>query len=127
MKDLELFRSLQDSGYKLKVLNKKTTIKILNKKFLTKIKNFNSALIVNTLNDTKKMELYLKKNEISILGYYIQKYFFIKKDFKLKNIDKKSIIDHFRSIFLGLFKNKKKLITNIKYILIKFILLLKKK
>lgn len=100
---------------------------ILDKKFLIKIKNFNNVIIINNLDMLKDIELYLKKNEILILGYYIQNIFFFKKDFEIKKKEKKNIVDNLKKRILRLCQNKITIIFYLKKIIIKFILLLKKK
>jgi hypothetical protein len=94
IKDLQIYSYLNDLNYKWKILNKKIIQNMIDKKFLKKIKNFNNLLILNKLSEIKKIENFLKKNNILILGYYIQNIFFFKKDFEIKNIEKKNIIDN---------------------------------
>lgn len=127
IKDLQISLYLNDLNYKWKVLNKNIMKNILDKNFLIKIKNFNNVIIINNLDMLKDIELYLKKNEILILGYYIQNIFFFKKDFEIKKKEKKNITDQLKKRILKLCQNKIVLIFYLKKIIIKFILLLKKK
>ena len=127
IKDLQISMYLNDLNYKWKILNKKIIKNIIDKKFIIKIKNFNNILIINNLNILKEIEFYLKKNEILILGYYIQNIFFFKKDLEIKKINKKNIVDNLKKRIIKLYKNKINFIFNLKYLIIKFILLLKKK
>lgn len=127
VKNLQISKYLNDFNYKWKVLNKNIMKKILDKNFLIKIKNFNNIIIINNLNMLKEIELYLKKNEILILGYYIQNIFFLKKDFEIKKKEKKYIIDNLKKRILKFCQKKINIILLLKKIIIKFILLLKKK
>ena len=101
-------------------------INILDKNFLFKIKNFKNVLILNDLKELNKVENYLKKNNILILGYYLQNIFFFKKDFNLKKIEKKNIVNDLKKRIIKFYINKVNFIINIKKIIIKFIYLLKK-
>ena len=127
IKDLQMSTYLNDLNYKWKVLNKNIMRKFLDKNFLIKIKNFNNIIIINDINMIKEMETYLKKNEILILGYYIQNIFFFKKDFEIKKKEKKNIVDHLKKRVLKFCQNKINITFFLKKIIIKFILLLKKK
>lgn len=127
VRDLQISRYLNDQNYKSKVLNKNFMKKILDKNFSIKIKNFNNIIIINDLNILKDIELYLKKNEILILGYYIQNIFFFKKDFEIKKKDKKNIVDNLKKRIFNFCKKKLNFIFILKKIIIKLILLLKKK
>lgn len=127
IKDLQISQYLNDLNYKWKILNKKIIQNMLDKKLLKKIKNFNNLLILNNLSEIKKIENFLKKNEILILGYYIQNIFFFKKDFEIKKIEKKNIVNNLKNRIIILYKKKINLIINLKSLMIKFILLLKKK
>jgi len=99
----------------------------LDKNFFIKIKNFNNIIIINDLNMLKEIEKYLKKNEILILGYYIQNIFFFKKDFEIKKKEKKNIVDNLKKRIFKFCKSKLNITFFLKKIIIKFILLLKKK
>lgn len=99
----------------------------LDKNFFIKIKNFNNIIIINDLNMLKEIEKYLKKNEILILGYYIQNIFFFKKDFEIKKKEKKNIVDNLKKRIFKFCKSKLNITFFFKKIIIKFILLLKKK
>lgn len=127
LKDLETTRYLNDLNYKWKILNKKVIKYILDENFLRKIKNFNNILIMNNINEINKIEQYLIKKNILILGYCVQNIFFLKKDFDIKKKEKKSIADSLKKRIIQFYLYKKKIIMNIKSLLIKFILLLKKK
>lgn len=127
LKDLQMSVYLNDLNYKWKVLNKNIMKKFLDKKFLIKIKNFNNIIIINDLNMLKEIEIYLKKNEILVLGYYIQNIFFFKKDFEIKKKEKKNIVDHLKKRILKFCQSKINITFFLKKIIIKFILLLKKK
>lgn len=127
LKDLETTRYLNDLNYKWKILNKKVIKYILDENFLRQIKNFNNILIINNINEINKIEQYLIKKNILILGYCVQNIFFFKKDFDIKKKEKKSIADSLKKRIIQFYLNKKKIILNIKSLLIKFILLLKKK
>ena len=70
---------------------------------------------------------YLKQNNILVLGYLIQKKFFFKKDFNIKKIEKKSIIEDLKLRIIKFYKINILLLLQIKKIIIKFILLLKNK
>jgi hypothetical protein len=72
------------------------------------------------------MASYLKQNNILILGYLIQKTFFFKKDFNIKKIEKKNIIEDLKKRIMKFYKNNILFLLQIKIIIIKFIFLLKK-
>lgn len=127
IKDLQMSKYLNDLNYKWKVLNNNIIKNIINKNFLIKIKNFNNIIIINDINMLKNIELYLEKNEILILGYYIQNIFFFKKDFDIKKKEKKNITDNLKKRVYNFLKKKISIIFNLKNLLIKLILLLKKK
>lgn len=127
IKDLQISGYLNDLTYKWKNLNKKIIKKILDKKFCIKTKNFRNIVIINDINELKNIILYLEKNNILILGYYIQNVFFFKKDFEIKKKEKKNIIDHLKKWIKIFFKKKINILFNLKYLIIKIILLLKKK
>jgi hypothetical protein len=126
-KDLDISRYLKNFNYKWKVLNKKISKNLLDKNFLIKIKNFNNILIIYDINDIVKIKKIFKENNILVLGYYIQNIFFLKNDFILKKTDKKSIIDNLKQRILSFYINKMNILRNIKKVLIKLLLLLKKK
>lgn len=127
IKDLQISGYLNDLTYKWKNLNKKIIKKILDKKFCIKTKNFRNIVIINDINELKNIILYLEKNNILILGYYIQNVFFFKKDFEIKKKEKKNIIDHLKKWIKIFLKKKINILFNLKYLIIKIILLLKKK
>lgn len=127
LKDLQMSVYLNDLNYKWKVLNKNIIKNFLDKKFLIKIKNFNNIIIINDLNMLKEIETYLKKNEILILGYYIQNIFFFKKDFEIKKKEKKNVVDSLKKRIFKFCQSKINITFFLKKIIIKFILLLKKK
>jgi hypothetical protein len=126
-KDLDISRYLKNFNYKWKFLNKKISKDLLEKKFFIKIKNFNNILIIYDINDIIKLKKFFKENNILVLGYYIQNIFFFKNDLNLKNIDKKNIVDSLKQRILKFYINKMNILRNIKKILIKMLLLLKKK
>jgi hypothetical protein len=126
-KDLDISRYLKNFNYKWKFLNKKISKDLLEKKFFIKIKNFNNILIIYDINDIIKLKKFFKENNILVLGYYIQNIFFFKNDLNLKNIDKKNIVDSLKQRILKFYINKMNILRNIKRILIKMLLLLKKK
>lgn len=126
-KDLDISRYLKNFNYKWKVLNKKISKNLLDKKFYLKIKNFNNILIIYDINDLIKLKKFFKENNILVLGYYIQNIFFYKNDFILKNINKKSIADNLKKRILSFYINKFNILQNIKKVLIKMLLLLKKR
>ena len=127
IKDLQISKYLNDLNYKWKVLNKNIIKNVLDKTFFIKIKKFDNIIIVNNLNMLKNIELYLEKNEILILGYYIQNIFFYKKDFEIKKKEKKNIVNNLKKRINIFWKKKINILFNLKNILIKFIFLLKKK
>lgn len=127
LKDLQMSVYLNDLNYKWKVLNKNIIKNFLDKTFLIKIKNFKNIIIIKDLNMLKEIEKYLKKNEILILGYYIQNIFFFKKDFEIKKKEKKNVVDNLKKRILKFCQSKINITFFIKKIIIKFILLLKKK
>ena len=126
-KDLDISRYLKNFNYKWKFLNKKISKNFIDKNFYMKIKNFNNVLIIYDINDIIKIKKIFKENNILILGYYIQNVFFFKNDFILKKINKKNIIDNLKQRILSFYISKMKILTNIKKVLIKLLLLLKKK
>jgi len=126
-KDLDISTYLNTNNYKWKIINKKLSKILLDKKFFIKIKNFNNILIINNLKSIKDMVEYLKQNNILVLGYLIQKNFFFKKDFNIKKIEKKSIIEDLKLRIIKFYKINILLLLQIKKIIIKFILLLKNK
>ena len=126
-KEFNMLNYLKNFEYKWKILNKKFLKFFLNKKFFTQIKKFNNILIIKDVYDIKKIEDYLKENNILILGYYIQNIFFFKKDFNIKNIKKVNIIKNLKQRILHFNINKIQIIRNLKKIHFKFLLLLKKK
>ena len=99
----------------------------MDKKFLIKIKNFRNILIINDINNLKYIEQFFKKNKILILGFFIQNVFFYKKDFDIKKIDKKNIINNLKKRIGFFYLMKKKLIMQFKNPIIKLLMLLKKK
>lgn len=127
LKDLQMSVYLNDLNYKWKVLNKNIMKKFLDKTFIIKIKNFNNIIIINNLNMLKEIETYLKKNEVLVLGYYIQNVFFYKKDFEIKKKEKKNIVDNLKKRVFKFCQSKINITFFLKKIIIKFILLLKKK
>ena len=126
-KDLNINMYLNTNNHKWKVLNKKISNIILDKTFMIKIKNFNHILILNNINSINEVTEYLKSNNILILGYLIQKIFFFKKDFDLKKIKINSIVNALKNRVINFYKNNILFLLQIKRIIIKFILLLKKK
>ena len=126
-KDLNINTYLNTNNYKWKVLNKKISNIILDKTFMVKIKKFNNILIVNNLNLINDATEYLKSNNILILGYLMQNIFFFKKDFNLKQIKINSIENVLKKRIIYFYKNNISFLLQIKMIIIKFILLLKKK
>jgi hypothetical protein len=102
-------------------------IQLLNPKFFNKIKNFRKVLLLDNVKETINAEKILKKNKILVLGYYMQNVFFFKKDFDFKKTEKKYLFDHLRSRIATFFFVKKKIISNLKFLFIKLILLLKKR
>lgn len=108
LKDLETTRYLNDLNYKWKILNKKVIKYILDENFLRQIKNFNNILIINNINEINKIEQYLIKKNILILGYCVQNIFFFKKDFDIKKKEKKSIADSLKKRIIQFYLNKKK-------------------
>lgn len=127
IKDFQIARYLNDLNYKWKKLNKKIIKKKLDKFFYLKTKNYKNILIIDNMNELKNIVLYLEKNDILILGYYIQNVFFFKKDFEIKKIEKKNIIDHLKKWINIFWKQKINILFNLKYLLKKIILLLNKK
>ena len=125
-KELDIYNSLNNYNYKWKILNKNISKKFLDKIFFKKIKKFNNILILNNLAELHKIENFLKKKKILILGYYIQNIFFFKKDFNLKKIEKKNILNNIKKIIIRFYLNKIKFLFNINKLIIKLILLLKK-
>ena len=94
---------------------------------MIKIKNFNNILIVNNINSINEVTEYLKSNNILILGYLMQKIFFFKKDFNLKKIKINNIEQALKNRIMNFYKNNMSFLLQIKMIIIKFILLLKKR
>lgn len=125
--DLTLSLSLKDSDYRWKFLNKDVMVQLLDKNFLRRMKNFRKVLLLDKVETLINAEKILKKNKILIMGFYMQNVFFFKKDFNIKNINKKSIFEALRSRIINFFLIKKKIIINLKTPLIKVILLLKKR
>ena len=126
-KDLNINTYLNTNNYKWKVLNKKISNIILDKTFMVKIKKFNNILIVNNLNLINDATEYSKSNNILILGYLMQNIFFFKKDFNLKQIKINSIENVLKKRIINFYKNNISFLLQIKMIIIKCILLLKKK
>jgi len=124
---LVLYNRVIFSKYYVKLLNEEIVIKLINKKFFKKIRNFNTVLLVGNIKDLITIEEILKKNNILILGFLIQSIFFFKKDFDIKKIEKKKILENITKRILMFFNKKKKIITFLKKPLIKLILILKKK
>jgi hypothetical protein len=94
---------------------------------MIKIKNFNNILILNNINSISEVTEYLKSNNILVLGYLIQKIFFFKKDFNFKKVKINSVASALKSRVINFYKNNILFLLQIKMIIIKFILLLKKK
>jgi hypothetical protein len=94
---------------------------------MIKIKNFNNILILNNINSINEVTEYLKSNNILVLGYLIQKIFFFKKDFDFKKVKINSVECALKSRVINFYKNNLLFLLQIKRIIIKFILLLKKK
>lgn len=126
-KDLALSVSFTDQGYGWKFLNKKIVKKLMERKLLLKVKNFNTVLLLTDLKGFVASEKILKKNDILILGYYLQKVFFFKQDFDINKTEKCYIFDNLKQRIANFYLLKKKIILNIKKPLIKIILLLKKR
>lgn len=101
--------------------------KFIDKKFIMKIKNFSNVLIINNLDHLKNVEQFLIKNDILILGYYIQKIFFFKKDFNIQKKEKINILNKLNERIGKFLILNKNLIINLKWFMKKFILLLKSK
>jgi hypothetical protein len=103
----------------------------MDKNFLIKMKNFRNVLILNGIenfkNDFKNIEKVFKKNEILILGFFMQNIFFFKQDFTLEKIEKKCILENLKKRINIFYILKKKFINNFKNYIIKLILILKKK
>ena len=93
---------------------------------MIKIKNFNNILIINNINSINEVTEYLKSNNILILGYLMQKIFFFKKDFNLKKIKINNVEQALKTRVMTFYKNNILFLLQIKMIIIKFILLLKK-
>jgi hypothetical protein len=74
-----------------------------------------------------KMQNYLRENNILILGYYIKNIFFYKKDFNIKKIDKKNLINNLKKLILKFFLYRIYFINNLKMKIFKLLILLKKK
>ena len=125
-KDLNINMYLNTNNHKWKVLNKKISNTILDKNFMTKIKKFNNILIINNINSINEVTEYLKSNNILILGYLMQKIFFFKKDFNLKKIKINNVEQALKNRVMNFYKNNILFLLQIKMIIIKFILLLKK-
>jgi len=102
-------------------------IQLLNQKFLSKIKNFRKVMLLDNIKEIINAEKILKKNKILVLGYYMQNFFFFKKDFNIIKTDKKYLFNHLRNRIVNFFFIKKKFIFNLKFLFIKLILLLKKR
>ena len=126
-KDLNMNMYLNTNNHKWKILNKKISNTILDKNFMIKIKNFNNILIINNINSINEVTEYLKSNNILILGYLMQKIFFFKKDFNLKKIKINNIEQALKNRIMNFYKNNMSFLLQIKMIIIKFILLLKKR
>jgi len=126
-KDLDISRYLKNFNYKWKILNKNISKNFLDKKFLMKMKNFNNVLIIYNINDIINVKKIFKENNILVLGYYIQNIFFFKNDFVAKKTDKKYIIDNLKQRILHFYMHKMNILKNVKKVLIKMLLLLKKK
>lgn len=99
----------------------------MERKLLLKVKNFNTVLLLTDLKGFVASEKILKKNDILILGYYLQKVFFFKQDFDINKTEKCYIFDNLKQRIANFYLLKKKIILNIKKPLIKIILLLKKR
>ena len=125
-KDLNMNMYLNTNNHKWKILNKKISNTILDKNFMIKIKNFNNILIINNINSINEVTEYLKSNNILILGYLMQKIFFFKKDFNLKKIKINNVEQALKTRVMTFYKNNILFLLQIKMIIIKFILLLKK-
>ena len=125
-KDLNINMYLNTNNHKWKVLNKKISNTILDKNFMIKIKKFNNILIINNINSINEVTEYLKSNNILILGYLMQKIFFFKKDFNLKKIKINNVEQALKNRVMNFYKNNILFLLQIKMIIIKFILLLKK-
>ena len=125
--DLTLSLSFKDNDYRWKFLNKDVMTQLLDKKFFMKMKNFRKVLLLDNVESLSSAEKILKKNKVIIMGYYMQNFFFFKKDFDIKKIHKRSIFDALKGRISNFFFTQKKLITHLKTPLIKLILLLKKR
>jgi hypothetical protein len=124
--DLILSVFLKDMNYKWKFLSKDIMLQLLNEKFLMKIRNFRKVLLLQNVKELVNVEKILKKNNVLILGYYMQNFFFFKKDFDVKKSDKKYTFENLKNRILIFFLKKKKLIFSLKFLFIKILLLLKK-
>lgn len=126
-KDLNMQRSLKDLGYKWKFLNRYIVKELMDKNFLIKIKNFRTVLIVDNISNIKKVEDFLKKNGILILGFYFQNIFFFKEDLNIKNVQKKIILENIKKRMFKYILIIQNLINCLKKIIIKLLFVLNKK
>lgn len=126
-KDLSMQRSLKDLGYQWKFLNRYIVKELMDKKLLIKIKNFRTVLIIDNISNLKKVENFLKKNDILILGFYFQNIFFFKEDLNIKNIEKIHIFNNIKKRLLKYILIVQILINCLKKIIMKLFFVLNKK
>jgi hypothetical protein len=124
--DLTLSTYFKDVGYRWKFLNKAIIVQLLDKKFLRKINSFRKVILINDVKEISNLEKFLKKNKILILGYYMENIFFFKKDFNIKQTEKEYLFYSLKNRLVNFSFLNKKIISNIKFLSIKLILLLKK-
>jgi len=82
-----------NKNYIWKFLRKEIIKKTICNKFYHIIKNFRNILIIKNINELNEIEQLLIKNNNIILGYYIKKIFFFKKDWDIKKIEKEIILE----------------------------------
>jgi hydroxymethylpyrimidine pyrophosphatase-like HAD family hydrolase len=82
--------------------------------------------LINDVKEISNLEKFLKKNKILILGYYMENIFFFKKDFNIKQTEKEYLFYSLKNRLVNFSFLNKKIISNIKFLSIKLILLLKK-
>lgn len=129
IKDLDFYSILLDRNLSYIYIKKKILNKLIEKKKIKLLKNFNNVISLNNLNDLQNiMKILLNKN-ILILGFYMNKIFFYKKDFNLDILQKNQYLFNILKLRILINKIFNKFIFFFKYYLKKIyiLFLLKKK
>lgn len=129
IKDLDFYSILLDKNLSYINIKRKILNKLIEKKNINLLKNFNNIISLNNLTDLQNIIKILLNKNILILGYYINKIFFYKKDFNLHILQKNQYLLNILKLKFLIKKIFNKFIFFLKYFLKKIyiLLMLKKK